>query len=123
MEYGKKLNSGHSLRMTRGIKGTRQKVIVRHNPSEMDPNQLLLVMFPNFDSDDVMIPGTANLSFNIKLSSMDDPKRALASDIGRTIVKNLAVKFEGMFEFYQDLWKTEKWNTVRQGIIHSGGLH
>ena len=37
MEYRKKLNPGHSLRMTRGIKGTRQKVIAMHNPSEIDP--------------------------------------------------------------------------------------
>ena len=49
------------------------------------------------------------------------------------IVKELAVKFEGneilsvddlkMFACYRGLWKTEheKPNTVRQGIIHSGG--
>ena len=36
-----------------------------------------------------------NLSFNIKLSSMANPKRALVSNIGRAIVKKLAVKFEG----------------------------
>ena len=69
MEYGKKLNPTHSLRMARGIKGTRQKVIVMHNPSEIDQNQLLLVKFPNLGSDDVIIPGMANLSFNIELSS------------------------------------------------------
>ena len=38
MEYGKKLNPGHSLRMTKGIKGVRQEVIVMHNPSEIDQN-------------------------------------------------------------------------------------
>ena len=72
MEYGKQLNPKCSLRTPKGIKGTRQKVIVTHNPSEINQNQELLVMFPNLGSDDVIIPGTANLSFNIELSSTTD---------------------------------------------------
>ena len=75
----KRLNPGHSLRMTRGIKGTRQKVIIMHYPSEINQNQLLLIRFPNLSSDDIIIPGMANLSFNIKSSSMADPKRVLVS--------------------------------------------
>ena len=47
MEYGKQLNPERSLKTTKGIEGTRQKVIVTHNPSEIDQNQLLLVRFPN----------------------------------------------------------------------------
>ena len=51
------------------------------------------------------------------------------SNIGRAIVKKLAVKFEGneimsvndydIFACYQGLWKTksEKRNAIRQGII------
>ena len=65
MEYRKRLNPEHSLRTAKGIKGTRQKVIVTHNPSEIDQAQLLLVRFPNLGSDDVIVPGMANLSFNL----------------------------------------------------------
>ena len=36
MEHGKRLNPERSLRTPEGIKGTRQKVIVTHNPSEID---------------------------------------------------------------------------------------
>ena len=36
MEYGKRLNPERSLRTPKEIKGTRQKVIVTHNPSEID---------------------------------------------------------------------------------------
>ena len=55
------------------------------------------------------------------------------SNIGRAIVKKLAVKFEGneimsiddydLFACYQDLWKTksEKRNAIRQGIISTDG--
>ena len=92
MKYGMKLNA---LRMAKGIKGTRQKVIVTHNPSEIDQNQLLLVTLPKLGSGDVIVPGIANLFFNIKLDSTDDKNRKLVSDIGRAIIKKLAVKFEG----------------------------
>ena len=55
------------------------------------------------------------------------------NNIGRAIVKKLAVKFEGneimsvddfdVFACYQDLWKTksEKKNAVPQGIISNDG--
>ena len=101
--------------------------------SEIGQNQQLLVRFPNLASDDVIIPRTANLSFNIELSSITDPKRKLVSNIGRAILQKLAVKFEGneilcmddfdTFVCYRDLWKTksEKINAVRQGIISVDG--
>ena len=55
------------------------------------------------------------------------------SNIGRAIVKKLAVKFEGneimtvddfdILTCYRDLWKTssEKKNAIRQGIISTDG--
>ena len=70
-------------------------MIVTHNPSEIDQNQKLLVRSPNLGSDDVFIPGTANLSFNIELTSTVDANRTLVSNQGRAIIKKLAVKFEG----------------------------
>ena len=133
MEYGKRLNPEHSLRTPKGIKGTRQKVIVTHNPSEIDQAQELLVRFPNLGSDDVIIPGTASLHFNVELTSAVDANRTLVSNIGRAIVKKLAVKFEGneimsmddfnVFACYQDLWKTksENRNAIHQGIISNDG--
>ena len=124
MEYGNNLNPTCSLRMAQGIKGTRKKMIVTHNPSDIDQNQLLLVSFPNLGSDDIL-PGTVNLSFNIELFPKADPNRTLVNNIGRAILKRLAVKFKGneilsvddfdVFTWYQDLWKTEseKQNAVR----------
>ena len=141
MKYGKRLNPEHSLRTPKGIKGTIQKVIVTHNPSEIDQAQELLVKFPNLGSDDVIIPGTANLSFNIKLTSAVHTNRTLVSNIGRAVmlVSNigravkLAVKFEGneimsvdnfdVLACYRDLWKTksEKRNAIHLGIISTDG--
>ena len=133
MEYGKRLDKERSLRTPKGIKGTRQKVIVTHNPSEIDQAQELLVRFPNLGSDDVIIPGTTSLSFNIELTSAVDANRTLVSNVGRAIIKKLAVKFEGneimsvdnfdVLACYRDLWKTksEKRNAFRQGIISTDG--
>ena len=92
MEYGNKLNPEYSLRMPKGIKETRQKVIVTPNPSEIDQPQLLEVKSPNLGSDDAIIPGTVNLSFNIELTSTADPKRMLMSNIGRAIIKKIGNK-------------------------------
>ena len=90
----------------------------------IDQNQDLLVRFSNLGNDDIIIPGTVNLSFNIEFISTADLNRTLVSNIGRAIVKKLAVKFEGneilsiqdfdMFACYRDLWKTrsEKRNDV-----------
>ena len=133
MEYGKRLNPECSLRTPKGIKGTRQNIIVTQNLSEIDQAQELLVRFPNLGNDDVIIPGTANLSFNIELTSAIDTNRTLVSNIGRAIVKKLAVKFEGneimsvnnfdVLACYRDLWRTksEKRNAIRQGIISNDG--
>ena len=133
MEFGKTLNLERSLRTSRSIKESHQKVIFTYNPSEIDQNQLLLVRFPNLGSDDVIIPGTANLSFDIVLNSKVDTKRTLVNDIRRAIAKRLAVKFKGneilsiddfdIFAYYEDLWerKSEKRNLIRQDIIIEGG--
>ena len=117
MEYRKRLNPECFLKIPKGIKGTRRKVIVTHNPNEIDQAQELLVRFSNVGSDDVIIPGMANLSFNFELTSTVDANRTIVSNISRAIMKKLAVKFEGneimsvddfnVFACYQDLWKTK----------------
>ena len=133
MEYGKRLKPERSLRTPKGIKGTRQKVIVTHNPSEIDQAQELLVRFPNLGSDDIIISGMANLSFNVELTSTVDANRTLVSNIGRANIKKFTVKFEGnkimsvdnfnVLTCYRDLWKTksEKRNVIHQGIISNDG--
>ena len=124
--YGEKLDPGHSLRTATGIKGMRQKVIITHNPNEIDQNPLLLVRFLNLGNDEVIVPGTVYLSFNIKLDSTNDKNRKLVSNIGKAIIKKLAVRSEGneisstdhyyVFACCRDLWKTksEKRNAIRQ---------
>ena len=125
--YGEKLYPEHSLRIIKGIKGTRPTEIASHDPSIIDHDELLLVEFANLGHDDVIIKGIVNLSFNIELSLMADPKRVLVSNIGRTIVKTLSFKSGRMLYLTWMIltcWHAtetcgrqfEKWNAVRQGI-------
>ena len=93
-----------------------------------------MIRLLNLGSDDVVIPGMMNLSFNIELSSTTDTKGTLVSNIGRAIVKKLVVKFEGnetsgisgldVFACYRNLWKTklEKRNATGQSIIYTEGF-
>ena len=76
MEYGKRLNPEHSLRTPKGIKGTRQKVIVTHNPSEIDQNQELLVRFPNLGSDDIIVQ-----EWRIFLSTLNYPLPLIRTEL------------------------------------------
>ena len=75
----------------------------------------------------------AKLRSTVELTSAVVENRTLVSNIGRAIIKKLAVKFEGneimsadnfdMLECYRDLWKTksEKRNAIHQGIISNDG--
>ena len=135
MEYGNKLNPECSLRTPKRIKRTRQKVIVTHNPSEIDQNRTCWL---NFQIEAVMM--SSSQEWRISLLTLNYPllhadlNRTLVSNIGRAIMKKLAVKFEGneimsidnydIFACNRDLWKTasEKKNAIRQGIISTDGF-
>lgn len=128
------LNTGHLLDPTRhlrrplGIKGERSTVIITNNPSSIDPNQLLTVRFPNLGEHDVVVPGTAKLSFKISLESDDDANRTIVQNLGRAIVKRMVIKLDGreiqsiddsdVLFCYTDLWLTEneRKDLVAQGI-------
>ncbi|MFN0318601.1 MAG: hypothetical protein ACKVQA_26545 [Burkholderiales bacterium] len=108
-------------------------MIITHNPSTVDQNQLLLVRFPNLGQDDVIVPGTVYLSFDIELNSRVDTKRTLVNNICIALIKRLAVKFEGneiiciedydVFACFKDNWRpvNERKNAIRQGIITESG--
>jgi len=75
--------------MAVGLKGNRQSIVVTNNPSTIDANQTLTVRFPNLGTNDVIVPGTARIAFNIVLDGGKD------NNLGRAIVKKISVKLEG----------------------------
>ena len=126
-KFGCKLNPYRCLREPLGVKGVRQSVVIKNNPSTIDQNQQLLVRFPNLGAH-VIVLETACLAFKITLNS-EDANRTVVQNLGRAIVKKTVIKIEVMsvddsdvFNCYGDLWKTalERKNDQYQGIYTSG---
>ena len=132
MEVGDRLNPQRSYRKGFALKGLRQHIIKTNNPSTIGPDELLTVRFPDLKENQVIIPSTTKLTFNISLVGTD-VNRTLVGNLGRNIIRKLVVKLEGnevisiddydiLYSFY-DCWKckTERLSTVFQGIVEADG--
>ena len=125
MEVADKLNPQRSYRKGFALKGLRQHIIKTNNLST-------IVRFPDLKENQVIIPNTTKLTFNISLVGTD-VNRTLVGNLGRNIIKKLIVKLEGneiistddydILYSYYDSWKckTERLNAVFQGIVEADG--
>ena len=132
MEVGDKLNPQRSYRKGFALKGLRQHIIKTNSPSTIGPGELLTVRFPNLKENQVIIPSTTKLTFNITLEGTD-ANRTLVENLGRNIIRKLVVKLEGneiisiddydVLYSYYDCWKctNERLNAVFQGIVEADG--
>ena len=88
--------------------------------------------FPDLKENQLIIPSTTKLAFNISLVDTD-VDRTLVGNLGRNIIRKLVVKLEGneiisiddydILYSYYDCWKTttERRNAVFQGIVEADG--
>ena len=132
MEVGDKLNPQRSYRKGFALKGLHQHIIKTNNPSTIRPDELLTVRFPDVKENQVIIPSTTKLTFNISLAGTD-VNRTLVGNLGRNIIRKPVVKLEGneiisiddydILHSYYDCWKTttERSNAVFQGIVEAAG--
>ena len=132
IEVRNKLNPQRSYRKGFALKGVYQHIIKTNNPSTIGPNELLTVRFPDLKENQVIIPGTTKLTFNISLVGTDI-NRTLVKNLGRNIIRKLFVKLEGneiisiddydILYSYYDCWKCmiERLNAVFQGIVEADG--
>ena len=130
MEVGDKLNPQRSYRKGFAFKGLRQHIIKTNNPSAIGPGELLTVCFPDLKENQVIIPSTTKLTFNISLAGTD-VNRTLVGNLGRNIIRKLVVKLESneiisiddydVLYSYYDCWKctNERLNAVFQGIVEA----
>ena len=130
MEVGDKLNPQRSYRKGFALKGLHQHIIKTNNPSTIGPDQLLTVRFPDLKENQVIIPSTTKLTFNISLAGTD-VNRTLVGNLGRNIIRKLIVKLESneiisiddydILYSYYDCWKckTKRLNAVFQGIVEA----
>ena len=130
MEVGDKLNPQRSYRKGFALKGLRQHIIKTNNPSTIGPGELLTIRFPDLKENQVIIPSTTKLTFNISLAGTD-VNRTLVGNLGRNIIRKLVVKLKGneiistddydVLYSYYDCCKTatERHNAVSQGIVEA----
>ena len=132
MEVGDKLNPQRSYRKGFALKGLRHHIIKTNNPSTIGPDELLTVRLTDLKENQVIIPGTTKLTFNITLVGTD-VNRTLVGNLSRNIIRKLIVKLEGneiistddcdiLYSHY-DCWKTttEKRSAIFQGIVEADG--
>ena len=91
---------------------------------------MLTVHFPDLKENQLIIPSTTKLTFNISLSGTN-VNRTLVKNLGRNVIRKLVVKLEGnkiisiddydVLYSYYDCWKctTERLNAVFQGIVEA----
>ena len=130
MEVDHKLDLQRSYRKGFALKGLHQHIIKTNKPSTIGPSELLTVRFPDLKENQVIIPSTMKLTFNISLVGTD-VNRTLEGNLGRNIIRKLVVKLEGneiisiddydILYSYYDCWKckTERLNAVFQGIVEA----
>ena len=132
MEVGDKLNPQRSYRKGFALKGLHQHIIKTNNPSTIGPDELLTVRFPDLKENQLIIPSTTKLTFNISLvgTGVD---RTLVGNLGRNIIRKLLVKLKGneiisindynILYSYYDCWKctNERLNAVFQGTVEADG--
>ena len=132
MEVGEKLNPQRSYKKGFPFKGLHQHIIKTNNPSTIGPGELLTIRFPDLKENQVIIPSTMKLTFNITLAGTD-ANRTLVENLGRNIIRKLVVKLEGneiisiddydVLYSYYDCWKctNERLNAVFQGVVEADG--
>ena len=91
MEVGDRLNPQRSYRKGFALKGLHQHIIKMNKPSTIGLDELLTVRFPNLKENQVIIPSTMKLTFNISLAATD-VNRTLVGNLGRNIIRKLIVK-------------------------------
>ena len=92
----------------------------------------MTLRFPDLKENQIIIPSTTKLTFNIALVGTD-VNRTLVGNLGRNIIRKLVVKLEGneiistddynVLYSYYDCWKTatERRNAIFQGIVEAEG--
>ena len=116
-------------RLPRESKGLKEHAVlnrVSFTPVSAVPNQILYVDIPKLADNDVIVPGSVYLIFDLNVSDHKD--NTLVNNVGRNLISNLRVTFAGetiqdinrfdLFQTYHDLYlpKEEREDRMIQGI-------
>ena len=132
--YGSEINPYNKYRERFGFKAERRHVKISHTPSTIDQNQDLEVRLPNLGKNDVIVPSSLQLTFDLNLTSTLNT-RYIVNNIGRALVKKMTINFEGnevqsiqdsnVWMLYKDNWISTKKRSrlIQQGICDEGNIN
>ena len=117
----------HSEKTLKAMKAPRSVKRITFNPSEANPGETLYVHVPKLNKNEVLVPGSLALRFDIDLSG-GHADNFLVQNVSRALVSQMAVKFGGttleetldydVYKTFQDLFLPgeKRDNMVQEGI-------
>ena len=88
------LQPTHSEKTKNAMKAPRSVKRITFNPSEANPGQTLRVHVPKLNKNEVLVPGSLALRFDIDLSG-GHANNFLVQNVSRALVSRMSVKFGG----------------------------
>ena len=125
VSYG--LSPRHSTKTLRAMKAPYSVKRITFNPSEANPGERLEIRFPKLNKNEVLVPGSLALRFDIDLSG-GHANNYLVQNVSRALVRQQVVKFGGttlddivdydIYKIFTDLFLPEetRGNMVAEGI-------
>ena len=84
----------HSVKTLGALKAERTVKRITFNPTEANPGNSLYVSVPNLNEDEVIVPGSLALLFNIDLTGWH-ADNYLVQNLSRALIDRFTVKFAG----------------------------
>ena len=127
MSVSANLDPTYTKKTDGGLKAIRAVKRITFNPSEANPGETLNVGVPKLNENEVLVPNTMALVFDIDLTG-GHANNFLVQNVSRALVDKLVVKFEGttlqdtvgydIYKIFQDLFLPgeKRDNMVPEGI-------
>ena len=129
MAVPQSLLPSHSEKVLGAMKAERTVKRITFNPTSANPGETLYVSVPKLAKNEVIVPGSLALVFDINLKVTGaHANNYLVQNVSRALVDKLIVKFEstivqdttsyGIYKTFEDLFlsRDERENMLREGI-------
>ena len=117
----------HSVKTLGAMKAERTVKRIAFNPTEANPGNRLYVSVPKLNEDEVIVPGSLTLLFNIDLTG-GHANNYLVQNVSRALIDRFTVKFAGtivqdtngydIYKIFEDLFLStdEREEKILEGI-------
>ena len=113
----RELNPMTENRIPNAFDGKREHTVKPNTPNMAYPNQHIDIEKPKVCRDDVIVPDTLKITFNLEIESRDKT-RSVVNNVGRTLVKkkelvlgsiqNDTINNSDIYDTYKDLYLIKK---------------